>query len=45
MRNFSFEHPNQAWVGDIIYIPTGEGWLYLEIVKDLCQEDRGLRFL
>jgi len=36
MRNFSFEHPGQAWVGDITYIPTGEGWLYLAIVKDLC---------
>ena len=28
--------PNQAWVGDITYIPTGEGWLYFAIVKDLC---------
>ncbi len=36
MRNFSFDHPDQAWVGDITYIPTGEGWLYLAIVKDLC---------
>lgn len=35
-RNFSFDRPNQAWVGDITYIPTGEGWLYLAIVKDLC---------
>ena len=33
---FSFEWPNQAWVGDITYIPTGEGWLYLAVVKDLC---------
>ena len=35
-RNFFFERPNQAWVGDITSIPTGEGWLYLAIVKDLC---------
>ena len=35
-RNFNFSQPNQAWVGDITYIPTGEGWLYLAIVKDLC---------
>jgi transposase InsO family protein len=35
-RNFKFSKPNQAWVGDITYIPTGEGWLYLAIVKDLC---------
>lgn len=36
MRNFAFPRPDQAWVGDITYIPTGEGWLYLAIVKDLC---------
>lgn len=36
MRNFTFEHPDQAWVGDITYIPTGKRWLYLAIVKDLC---------
>lgn len=35
-RNFCFDRPYQAWVGDITYIPTGEGWLYLAIVKDLC---------
>jgi transposase InsO family protein len=35
-RNFQFSKPNEAWVGDITYIPTGEGWLYLAIVKDLC---------
>jgi putative transposase len=27
--------PNQAWVADITYIETGEGWLYLAAVKDL----------
>ena len=35
-RQFSFAQPNQAWVGGITYIPTGEGWLYLAAVKDLC---------
>jgi len=35
-RHFKFAMVNQAWVGDITYIPTGEGWLYLAIVKDLC---------
>jgi len=35
-RNFDVPAPNTAWVGDITYIPTGEGWLYLAIVKDLC---------
>ena len=36
LRDFKFSKPNLAWVGDITYIPTGEGWLYLAIVKDLC---------
>ena len=35
-RNFCFEQSNQAWVGEITYIPTGEGRLYLAIIKDLC---------
>ncbi|OTP76178.1 Mobile element protein [Caballeronia sordidicola] len=27
--------PNQAWRGDITYIATDEGWLYLAGLKDL----------
>lgn len=27
--------PNQIWVGDITYIPTQEGWLYLAGILDL----------
>lgn len=27
--------PDQAWVSDITYVPTREGWLYLAIVLDL----------
>jgi len=34
-RNFSASKPNQAWVGDITYIPTEEGWLYLATWIDL----------
>jgi transposase InsO family protein len=28
--------PNQAWVTDITCIPTGEGWLYLAVILDVC---------
>ena len=34
-RNFSPAQSNQAYVGDITYIPTQEGWLYLAVVIDL----------
>ena len=27
--------PNRFWCGDITYLPTREGWLYLAMVKDL----------
>lgn len=27
--------PNRVWVGDITYVPTREGWLYLAAVLDL----------
>jgi transposase InsO family protein len=30
------EKPNQVWAGDITYIPTSTGWLYLAVVIDLC---------
>lgn len=34
-RNFSPKLPNQFYVGDITYIHTDEGWLYLAVVIDL----------
>jgi len=34
-RNFTVEAPNQVWVGDITYIATDEGWLFLAVVLDL----------
>jgi transposase InsO family protein len=34
-RNFTVDAPNTVWVGDLTYIPTGEGWLYLAVVLDL----------
>jgi transposase InsO family protein len=34
-RNFTVAAPNLAWSGDITYIPTEEGWLFLAVVIDL----------
>ena len=34
-RNFTASAPNQVWAGDIAYIATDEGWLYLAVVLDL----------
>jgi putative transposase len=34
-RNFTAEAPNQAWTGDLTYIATDEGWLFLAVVIDL----------
>ena len=35
-RQFDAAAPDRKWVADITYIPTGEGWLYLAGVMDLC---------
>lgn len=35
-RNFSAISPNDKWLADITYIPTGEGWLFLAAILDLC---------
>jgi len=35
-RRFDDWEINQAWVADITYIATGEGWLYLACVMDLA---------
>jgi transposase InsO family protein len=35
-RRFDGWRINQAWVGDITYVETGEGWLYLACVMDLA---------
>ncbi len=34
-QGFYASGPNQKWVGDIMYLRTGEDWLYLAVVIDL----------
>lgn len=34
-REFTVAAPNRVWAGDITYVWTAEGWLYLAIVIDL----------
>lgn len=34
-RRFTDWSPNQAWTGDITYLLTDEGWLYLAAIVDL----------
>jgi putative transposase len=35
-QDFVASRPNEVWTTDLTYIPTGEGWLYLAGIKDLC---------
>jgi putative transposase len=34
-QKFAAERPNQIWLADVSYVPTGQGWLYLAVVLDL----------
>ena len=34
-RQFTVEQPDKVWAGDITYIATDEGWLFLAVVIDL----------
>lgn len=34
-RDFAVGSPGRAWAGDITYLWTGEGWLYLAVVLDV----------
>jgi len=35
-RDFGRDRPDQLWLGDMTYIPTDEGWLYVASVLDAC---------
>lgn len=34
-RRFEVSSPNEVWTGDITYLPTKDGWLYLAVLHDL----------
>jgi transposase InsO family protein len=38
-RDFTAETPGTKLVGDITYVPTDEGWLYLATVLDCCTKE------
>jgi len=38
-QDFTADTPDSAWVGDITYIPTDEGWLYLAVLVDLFNRE------
>jgi putative transposase len=34
-QDFAASQPNQKWAGDITYVWTREGWIYLAVILDL----------
>jgi putative transposase len=34
-QQFNPAKPNHGWAGDVTYLKTGEGWMYLSVVMDL----------
>lgn len=35
-RQFAVARPDQVWAGDLTYLWTREGWVYLAVLLDLC---------
>jgi len=35
-QQFQVGNPNAVWASDITYLWTGEGWVYLAVIMDLC---------
>jgi len=35
-QDFSAKRPDEKWAGDITYLRTTQGWLYLAVILDLC---------
>ncbi|MEX0449766.1 IS3 family transposase [Spiribacter sp. 221] len=35
-QDFSATRPDEKWAGDITYLRTIQGWLYLAVILDLC---------
>ena len=35
-RRFTVDAVDSVWVGDLTYLWTQEGWLYLAVLMDLC---------
>ena len=35
-QDFAVAKPDTVWAGDITYLRTGDGWLYLAVLLDLC---------
>ncbi len=38
-QDFTVDAPDSTWVGDITYIGTGEGWMYLAVILDLFNRE------
>jgi transposase InsO family protein len=38
-QQFAVDTPDHTWAGDITFIPTGQGWLYLAVLLDLFNRE------